>query len=389
MSETSRNIALIVTLWVAGLLAGAQFAKVSVLLPEFRLLYAAHGEDIAWLLTLVSITGAILGGLAGNFAIRVGLKRFLVASLLAAGGLSFWQATYPPFAIMAVSRILEGVTHLGIVVTAPALMAQASSVKWRGATMALWSTFFGVSFAIFAWFGVPHVEELKVSGLFRIHGICLILIAGLVFCLLARPDGAGTERQAAQAPEASTLAAFRNLRVIWPGVGWLFYTLTFLALLTILPLQMPNDLRAQTTTAMSLVGIGTALLVVPVLLLRLKATTVVLIGFTLSGLVTALGSELGVLVFAISLFAALGTVQGGTFAAVAELNRSTAERTLGYGFMAQTGNLGNLIGTPFLLFALGTGGPKTLLLTTAAIYGVGLLCLTILDRRIRIADRTT
>lgn len=389
MSQNRRNTILIITLWVAGLLAGAQFAKVSVLLPEFRALYPTHGEQTAWLLTLVSIVGAVFGGLAGSFANRVGPKRFLVASLFAAGGLSFWQSTYPPFAIMAMSRILEGITHLGIVVTAPALMAQISSTKWRSATMALWSTFFGVSFAIFAWFGIPLLDDLKVSGLFQLHGMCLVLIAGLIFGLLQRSSEEDSEPEPTRVSQALALAAYKDLRVIWPGVAWLFYTLTFLALLTILPSQMPSELRPPMTTAMSLVGIGTSLLVVPILLLRLKAPTVVLIGFILAALITALGSELGILVLAVSLFAILGMVQGATFAAVAELNHSTAKRTLGYGFMAQTGNLGNLIGTPFLLFALNTSGSKALLLSAATIYGTGLVCLMILSRHIRVTDRKT
>ncbi len=124
MSGKISRTALIIAFWGAGLLAGGQFAKVSVTLPEFRALYSGNTEQVAWLLTLVSVVGALLGGVAASLANRFGLRHVLIASMVAAGGLSLWQSTYPPFAFMALSRVVEGVTHLGIVVTAPALMVR-------------------------------------------------------------------------------------------------------------------------------------------------------------------------------------------------------------------------------------------------------------------------
>lgn len=385
MTGNLTRVVLIFALWISGLLAGGQFAKVSVILPELRSLYPTQAEQVAWLLTLVSVVGAVFGGLAAGIANRVGLRRILIVSLLAGGALSLWQSTYPPFALMAASRILEGMTHLGIVVTAPALMAEASSNTWRGATMALWGTFFGVSFALFGWFGIPVIDDLQISGLFQIHGLCLILVASLIVALLRnyrRPDLA--DDTALDGP-ASGSRRFRDVRVIWPGMGWLFYTLTFLALLTILPSQLSGDLRSQVTTAMSLVAIGTGILILPVALLRFKATSIVMAGFLVAALITILGSQEALLMSAICLFAVLGIIQGGTFAAVAELNIATEKRTLGYGAMAQTGNLGNLIGTPLLLFVLQTSGLETLLMATAVIYCTGFVTLILLAGRIRTA----
>ncbi|MEJ8559814.1 MFS transporter [Yoonia sp. GPGPB17] len=170
----------ILVLWVAGLLAGMQFAKVSIFLPEISILYASNAEQVVWLLTLVSIVGASFGGIAGKVAEWVGLKRLLFFSLVTAGCLSLCQAYFPPFEVMALLRVLEGFTHLGIVIAAPVLMAEATPAKWRGTVMVLWSTFFGVSFAILAWIAVPNIEELGISGLFHFHSLLLVLFAGLV-----------------------------------------------------------------------------------------------------------------------------------------------------------------------------------------------------------------
>ncbi|MFK7764244.1 MAG: MFS transporter [Roseobacter sp.] len=375
---------LVIMLWVTGLLAGAQFAKVSVLLPEISKIYIDHGDHIAWLLTLVSIVGAIFGGVAGALANRFGQKPILVASLSMAGLLSIWQSTYPSFGFMAGSRILEGVTHLGIVVTAPALMAQLSTDRWRGATMALWSTFFGVSFALFAWFGIPLVKDVGVRGLFLLHGAGFLSVAIATYALLPACDDAAVKTQPTKQPGPISLAqSYKNRAVVWPGLGWLFYTLTFLALLTILPSQMPDTLRPQMTTTMSLVGIGVSLTIVPLLLMQLRATTVVMTGFVCAAAVTAFGPAISLFTLSLLLFATLGLIQGGTFAAVAELNPSMSNRTLGYGFLAQTGNIGNLVGTPVMLVILGMSDQNTLLLVTCSIYGVGFLCLMTLAQRLR------
>lgn len=382
MAGNVKKIALIFALWGAGLLAGGQFAKVSVILSEYQIIYPRNADQVAWLLTLVSVAGALLGGAAASFANRFGLQHILILSLISAGGLSLWQASHPSFALMALSRFVEGVTHLGIVVTAPALMAEISTERWRGAIMALWGTFFGVSFAIFGWFGIPFVEVAGVSGLLQLHGVCLLIIAVLVGLLLKWHRVPEAQDTSSWQHGKSALLAFQDARVVWSGIGWLFYTLTFLALLTILPAQLSPDLKPQVTTAMSLVSIATGLLILPVVLLYFRATTAALASFLLASLITAVGAWSNPIFLAIALFAILGIIQSGTFAAVAELNRSTDARTLGYGAMAQTGNLGNLIGTPLLLYVLEVSNLATLLVTTSVIYGVGFLTLFYFTGRI-------
>jgi nitrate/nitrite transporter NarK len=59
---------------------------------------------------------------------------------------------------------------------------------------------------------------------------------------------------------------------------------------------------------------------------------------------------------AVALFAALGLVQGASFAAVPELNATARDRALANGALAQMGNAGNLLGTPVMLAALSAGG---------------------------------
>ena len=248
MPTHTKSLVLILILWVAGLLAAGQFAKIAVLLPEIRTLYPLSGSAIAWLLTLISLVGAIFGGLAGSIANRIGQKTVLITCLFVAGLLSLWQATLPSFGMMAASRVLEGLTHLGIVVAAPSFIAQLSSDRWRGATMSLWSTFFGVSFALFALAGIPLASSFGVTAVFQAHGAMMILIAVALPFFLG--DIGKPLNKKGEAPGSTFLAAYRQWPKLWPGIGWLFYTLTFVSMLAILPDQIEDSLRGPTTTAM-------------------------------------------------------------------------------------------------------------------------------------------
>ncbi|MEM9733873.1 MAG: MFS transporter [Pseudomonadota bacterium] len=382
MTRKLHIITLVIVLWFAGLLAGAQFAKISVFLPELKALYPDHSGQTAWLLTLVSVVGAVLGGVSAGLANRLGLRPVLLLSLVLGGLLSLWQASVPGYGVMAISRVLEGGTHLGIVVTAPALMAEVSSPRWRGASMALWGTFFGVSFALMAWFGIPASVSTGVDGIFLLHGAAMLMTALVLFVLTRNFRAMERESTLSGPLPPSALSILQNIRVFWPALGWLFYTTLFLSLLTILPTGLPEIQRAQVTTVMSLVGIGTGLLLLPILLLRLRATSVVIGAFGLASVMNFAAPMLNLTLFAVGLFAILGLVQSGTFAAVAQLNTSTHMRTLGFGLMAQTGNLGNLLGTPVLLEVQDQFGPTPMLITSASLYAVGFLILWFLIRRV-------
>jgi predicted MFS family arabinose efflux permease len=79
---------------------------------------------------------------------------------------SLVQAQPPVFPILFLSRIVEGISHLGIVVTAPIIMILISSEKHHSIVMGLWSTFFGIAFSVTAWIGNPILQLYSSSILF-------------------------------------------------------------------------------------------------------------------------------------------------------------------------------------------------------------------------------
>lgn len=391
MPHPLRILLQVLLLWLAGLGAATQFAKIAVPFAQVAALYPAHADKIGWLLSVISLIGAILGALSGAIAGRVGPVRLLMFGLTLGGAVSLFQASIPGLGLMLVSRVVEGVSHLAIVVAAPTLIAQITIGKWRNAAMVLWSSFFGVAFALNAWLGLPLIAQVGLPVYFATHGALMFLIAVLIVSF--RPSSASA---LVNNPFWSVrtlidihVQTYRSAFVSAPALGWFFYTLTFVSLLAILPGRLPDDVSAMIAGLMPLAGIVISWLTVPVLLSVCSGVFVVNLGFGLSVLTIGalfLGAPLPVV--CVALFAVLGLVQGGSFAAVPQLNSTPENQALSYGAMAQMGNAGNLLGTPVLLAILWRTSEAGMLIAVVGFYAVAMaLHLWLAARRKRASTR--
>ncbi len=374
--STSRSTLLILLLWLAGLGAALQFAKIAVPFDTFRALYPNAGGGIGWMLSIISVIGIFLGMTAGLLAGRFGYQRTLITGLIIGAIMSFWQATFPSLSTMLISRLIEGISHLIIVVVAPTLIAQYSNDRIRPIAMTLWSTFFGVAFAITAWLGLPFGDQFGLGNLFNLHGIFMALIAALLFAAFRLAP-----RMARSDTPINITAilrwhrdAIRSPHIATPAVGWLFYTATFVALLAIIPDTLPAGQSTSLMGILPLISIASALILMPVLLARFSAISLVTTGFALATLTTLLSfTALPTATVWITLFAIMGIIQSATFAAVPQLNTTAQTQVLSNGIMAQAGNLGNTFGMPFLLLILGSTSTQGMMIAIAAIYGAGAL----------------
>ena len=372
MSRRFPRVFLVLLLWVAGLGAAAQFAKIAVPFSWVRATYSDAGADVGWLLSLVSLVGAVLGVVAGDLVGRFGARRILILGLVLGGIISLWQATLPSFTPMLISRVIEGGSHLAIVVAAPTLISQLSSRKYVGAAMTLWSTFFGVSFVFVAWVVLPLLGQGGLSLLFAGHGVFLLMVA--VLSVLTLPQIRTPQQDPSAGIFSAHARAYASPWISAPGAGWLVYTLTFVSLLALLPESLPPAQSGLAAGLMPLVSIVVSLLIVPFLLRSLSSVSIVAIGFTLAAALVLLNFHLDWQVrFMVGLFALLGLVQGSSFSAVPELNRNSEDQALAYGLMAQAGNTGNLLGTPLLLIVLDRWGDNGMYLSIAVLYLIGAL----------------
>ena len=143
-----RSTLIVIAVFCAGLGAAAQFGKISVLFDDLSAFYAGQGKvAMGWMVSIVGLVGLIFGTVAGVLIGPFGVRRAMLVALCVAAVASALQSVLPPYPMMMALRVIEGASHLAIVVAGPVLMARAATPGTLGLVMALWGSFFGLSFA--------------------------------------------------------------------------------------------------------------------------------------------------------------------------------------------------------------------------------------------------
>lgn len=356
---------IVMAVFCAGLGAAAQFGKISILFKDLSTLYAGHGAvAMGWMVSIVGLVGLIFGAVAGVLVGPFGLRRAMVAALLVAALTSAAQSLLPPYPVMMALRMIEGASHLAIVVAGPVLMARAATPGTLGLVMALWGSFFGLSFAGLAAIAPGIAARYGIGAVFQGHALWMLGFAALLWLILpADPPQAAAARGGWLARHGRIYA---SPRIAAPAMGFFCYTIVFVALLTLLPPQIPPAERALVAFWMPLVAILVSLTLGVVILRYLTAVQSVQLGYILAALAAlALWAAWGqgplMAAAALSLSGAYGLVQGASFAAIAELNPAAEDRTMAAGALAQLGNLGTVTGTPLLAYLLAHGGQGAML----------------------------
>ncbi len=342
----------ILFLWVSGILAAGQFAKVAVTFPLFREIYPGLGPKLGFLVSAVSAMGLLFGLFAGMILSRYGFRRLLIWALMLGGALSLLQSVGLSFPVMLATRFLEGASHLVIVVAAPTLIGQIAPVAIRNASMALWGTVFAVAFALFSWLGLPFAQRFGVYALLDVHGFLLWSMALILARILPVSDRRTDHISLGLRDIISRhVAAYSSPYVAAPAMGWLFYAMSFMAIITVFPDFLPMEQRGVISGVMPLAALSVSMVLGVSLLRFLPPVSVVITGFSIAALM-ALSLSLGVAQreVAIVMIASLGLVQAGSFSAIPVLNSKVEDQSLANGALAQTGNIGSLIGTPLLLW---------------------------------------
>lgn len=366
---------LILALWGAGLGAAMQYAKISVIYDLLGGIYPEGGAALGWLVSMVGGIGIVLGVVAAMLVARVRYRRALLGALWLGALVSAAQALLPPLPVMLGLRLIEGLSHLAIVVAAPTLIAQIATDRQRGMALTLWGTFFGVAFAVMAWAGRPLALTAGVPALFALHAAYM---AGFALYLAPRLRTLPLEGALPHFSFATVLATHKTIytsaRIAAPAVGWLFYTFCFVSILTVLPPYLDPAVAGAVMGSMPLVSIAVSMTLGVVLLRHMPAVMVVMLGFGASAfcMVWLWLVPAGVMA-CLALAASMGLIQGASFAAVPQLNAGPQAQTRANGAMAQTGNLGNTLGTPVMAMALAGWGYVSLPVLAGAAFAAGLI----------------
>lgn len=384
-----KAILTILAIWCAGLGAAAQFGKISVAYGALGQAYADWaGVGIGLMVSVVGMVGLVFGTTAGLLVAKVGARRAILGALVLGAGVSLVESLLPPYPLMMLARVLEGASHLSIVVVGPTAIAAIAPPARQGAAMTLWSSFFGLTYAVLAWIGPGILQGYGVAGLFRFHALWMLVWLAVLWVLMPRDV-----RTVAVAPKGGLLAQHASIYaspfIAAPATGFVCYTMTYVAVLTLMPAAMPVW-GHFVGVAMPLVSIAVSLTLGVFLLGRVSAVRLVQAGFaTAVAAAAALWLAWGTtaeVAAALLLGAGLGIVQGASFASIPQLNAKAEDRAGAAGAIAQLGNLGTTSGTPVLALIMQKAGETGLCLFVLAFstLGVGVVALQA-RRRLRSA----
>lgn len=372
-----RSTLIILVLWAAGLGAAAQFGKISVLYAQLQALYAGQGVvALGLLVSVVGMVGLIFGTTAGLLVARIGPRRAIVAALAIGAAVSALQALEPAYGLMMVSRVVEGASHLAIVVVGPTLIAGLATDRYRGLAMTLWSSFFGVTYTVLALAAPALIGWGGAPAVFLVHAGWMVAI-GVALALSLPPDPAAPARRQRHNLLRQHAEIYASPFLAAPAMGFLCYTFLYVALLTLLPPETPESHRALVAAGMPLASIVVSLTLGVWALSRVSAVRLVQLGYLAAipgfvGLGLFWGQGAAMAASALWLAGALGIVQGASFAAIPALNVASDDRARAAGAIAQLGNLGTTTGTPVLAALLLYGGALGLALSAVILCLVGI-----------------
>jgi MFS family permease len=137
----------IILLWLLGVLAAAQFAKMSIIAPLLRATFGLSLPQIGWLISLLEVGGGLFGFAAGLALARASVRRFLLLGLMILAATSIVESLTSSMTVLFGARAIEGVGYLLVVIAAPTAIAATASDAVRPRALALWSTFVPVGIA--------------------------------------------------------------------------------------------------------------------------------------------------------------------------------------------------------------------------------------------------
>jgi predicted MFS family arabinose efflux permease len=226
--------------------------------------------------------------------------------------------------------------------------------------MGLWSSFFGIAFAVTAWAGKPIMELYSVSGLFLIHAMLLFVIFLILFFAIKKIDIPHNENNRISFLTAH-IKVYSNWRTVSPGTLFFFHTFMYIALLTFLPRLSENENTKNVLLVVlpliSIIGTMIAGLISQYFVSPAKLSVAAYISLFVLIFVVKLLFNNNALFIAASMVLILfsGIIQGSVFSLIPNISLTTEGQTNANGAVAQLGNLGSTLGPPVFSYFLTLG----------------------------------
>jgi predicted MFS family arabinose efflux permease len=360
----------------AGVVAALQVGKAAVAIPLLQAELGLTLGAVAWLAAIFPLVGVFGGVPAGSAVTAGGDRRILILGLgiIAAGSAA--GAAAASYGLLLVSRVIEGLGFLLIVVAAPTILRRITAERRRNQVLAGWSCFIPTGMALALLLGplFPGWRALWWTT------AALAAIAAVVVRLTvpAAPETEATPWRQLAADVNETVRSRSPLRL---AACFGLYTVMYYAMFSFLPVMLIERMGVSHRTAglMSAVAVAANIagnLCAGSLLARGVARPTLVIAATLSMGLTALGIYLPLLadtptfLLCVLFSAVAGVVPATLVSGASLLAPRTALVPVTVGLVMQGSNLGQLAGPAIvgnLVAAQGWSAAAVVVALTAAL----------------------
>jgi MFS family permease len=244
----------------AGMMAAGHIGKLPAALPMIRGELGLDLVTAGWIVSIFNATSIALGMLVGIFADRLGHRRVIVASLLMLCVGSVWGATVTSGVQLLLARLAEGLGFVGVVVSAPSIIAHSAQTSDRRFALGLWGAFMPAGMATMLLIAPVVLAPYGWRALWLVVAGVTLAWAVVTWAMLRRFDPRGRMAQPASAPAVAATSSWKEdlrLTLSRPGL-WILalcfasYTLLWMALMVWLPTFLIEQRGASVALAAQL-----------------------------------------------------------------------------------------------------------------------------------------
>lgn len=334
----------------AGVAAAFHLGKVAIASPQLQSELGLSLGMLGGLGATFAVLGALGGLAAGSVVARAGDLRMLFLGLMATVLGAAMAVPTDSFAVLLLSRVVEGFGFLLITVAGPTLISRVARHEDQNTALVLWSCFMptGMALAMLTgpWFSDWRnlwASTSMMSGLIAVMAIWWVPRGPTRLAKPERPDGWG---QVWRSPALAMAGTF------------LLYSLMFFALFAFLPVLLQQRMQVSTAMVGLLAAAASAVNVVgnlaaALILKRVRREALCLAAAFVMAL-CALGIFLPVagpstaLALCLVFSAVGGLIPASLLSAIPDVTSTPAQGALAAGLLMQGSNLGLALG-PLLI----------------------------------------
>jgi MFS family permease len=216
----------------AGIAVALHVGKANIALPELQREFGRSLESLSWIISAFPFIGVFGGIAAGQLVRRWGDRRLLSLGLVIVSLASFAGATQHDFTGLIVTRVIEGIGFVIVVVAAPTVLTRVVAPQQRNLVFSIWSTFMPAGMAISLFFG-PYFAGWQQSW---IAGGILTLLAALLLPFTTQRSVLTSATATTLKLSQALLSIIRARQPLLLALIFTTYNLQFFAVMAFLPI---------------------------------------------------------------------------------------------------------------------------------------------------------